>query len=61
MISKIIKKIRKQTGWTQLELSERLGYSQGSICNWELGTHLPSKKNHQEIILLAYKLNIKTK
>ena len=33
--------LRKKKGWTQLELAERLNYSDKAVSKWERGESLP--------------------
>lgn len=37
-----VRELRRQKGWTQRELAERLGVSPGAVANWEVGTRTPS-------------------
>ena len=50
---KIIK-LRKENGWSQEDLAERLNVSRQAISRWENGTALPDAEN----VLLISKLFI---
>lgn len=41
MLNTEIKKLRKQAGWTQTQLAERLGVSQATVASWESGIRRP--------------------
>lgn len=40
-IGKRIAMLRRERGWTQEELAERLGTTRSSVTNWEQGARLP--------------------
>lgn len=42
MISRAIKRLRNNAGYTQVELAERIGISQGSLSAYESGKDIPS-------------------
>lgn len=50
--SKIIAKERAKRKWSQQELANLLGVSQGAINKYELGTRKPSDKNKVKIAKL---------
>ena len=50
--SKIIANERLKRKWSQQELADLLGVSQGSINKYELGTRKPSDKNKVKIAKL---------
>ena len=50
--SKIIAKERAKRKWSQQELADLLGVSQGAINKYELGTRKPSDKNKVKIAKL---------
>ncbi len=55
--AEILKKLRYNTGETQKVLSEKIGYSQSIISEWEKGTKEPTA---QAIIALAKHYNLTT-
>lgn len=40
-IGKRIRELRKESGWTQQDLSERLATTQDTVSLWELGKSFP--------------------
>lgn len=40
-IGEFLRKLRKEKGWTQMELADQLGVSNRSVSRWENGTTLP--------------------
>ena len=50
-----IKQLREQNKMNQSELASFLGVSQGTLSNWERGTHEPDSKS---LIMLAQKFNV---
>ncbi len=46
-LPKKLKYLRKRNGWSQLELSEKLGVSRQAISGWEAGSSQPSTGNLQ--------------
>jgi transcriptional regulator with XRE-family HTH domain len=50
-LPKILKELREEHGFTQLQLAEKLGYKSAvTIAKWELGVRVPEIEN---IIALA--------
>lgn len=45
-----IKALREEKGWSQRELSKKVGVSPAAVCFWENGTTLPTARM---LILLA--------
>lgn len=41
--------LRKQNGFTQMELAEKLNVSRQAISRWEVGTAAPSTDNLKEL------------
>lgn len=50
-----LRKYRIDHNLTQAQLSEKLKVSQPSVNAWEAGKSMPSKKIHQEIMILMQK------
>ena len=48
-LSDKIIKLRKENGWSQEELAERLNVSRQAISRWENGTALPDAQNILQI------------
>lgn len=46
---KNLKEARIQTGWSQTELAEKIGVSQGKISNWETGKGDPDSKQLKDL------------
>lgn len=40
--TKIIKRLRDRRGWTQLQLAQKIGVEQSTICRWERGDTQPT-------------------
>jgi transcriptional regulator with XRE-family HTH domain len=47
--SERLKTKRKEAGFTQPELAEKLGVSKGAVANWEVGDHIPSREKIRAI------------
>lgn len=41
-IGRRIRELRKERGWTQQELAERIGLKQKDVCTWENGVRIPT-------------------
>jgi len=69
-VSELIKVLRQKHGLTQIDVAERLGYSNAqSVSNWERGIQTPpidfvpklckilkiSKEEYKEVLIKAYK------
>ena len=52
MISETIKTLRENIGWTQSELSKKLGITRSSVNAWEMGISAPSTQYLVELALL---------
>ena len=48
-IGEKIKKARKDKGWTQSELAEKLNVSPEAVSKWERGTYLPDEYNEEQL------------
>ena len=57
LLAEKIKGLREQLGWTQTELSKRLGLTRSSVNSWEMGLSVPST---QYIVELAKIFNVST-
>lgn len=51
-IGRFLAKLRKEQGWTQMQLGERLGITGKTVSRWETGTYLPPA----EMLLLLSEL-----
>lgn len=40
-----VKALRTARGWTQAQLAERVGVSQGAVAHWDLGHREPTASN----------------
>ncbi len=57
LLAEKIKGLRLQLGWTQTELSKKMGLTRSSINSWEMGLSVPST---QYIVELAKIFNVST-
>lgn len=48
----LIRQRRKERGWTQQHLAERLGVTQAVISQWELGVKQPGRRNRAQLVEL---------
>lgn len=44
-----VRDLRRQRGWTQRELAQRLGVSSGAVANWEVGTRTPNLRTAKKL------------
>ena len=51
-----LKELREKAGYTQIQLSEKIGKARGSVGNWEAGSREPGLETIKEI---AVALNVK--
>lgn len=45
----VLKKLRLERGWTQLDLSKKLGTAKNTVANWEQGARIPKLDKLEEI------------
>lgn len=55
--SQRVKELRKEKGWTQLQLAEQIGYKLGAVSEWENRHKEPS---FDTLIKLANVFNVST-
>ena len=60
-VGKFIAECRKQNGYTQAELAEKLGLSDKTISKWENGRGLPDATNMLELCNIFNINNLKLK
>ena len=49
-----IKKLRELKGWSQADLSKKLGITRSSVNAWEMGVSIPSTQKIVELALLFH-------
>lgn len=47
-----IRSLRQRSGWTQVELAQRLGVDEVTVRRWELGHYLPATENLDKLVEL---------
>ena len=55
IVNNMIKDYRRKVKMTQLELAQRLGIKEKTVCYWETGRSMifPRKSGHKEELVLA--------
>ena len=54
-----LKMLREHEGWTQFDLSEKLGVCKDAVKFWEMGRNTPSIRNRKKIRDLLEKAGIR--
>lgn len=49
---KTIRELRKEKGWTQVDLANRLSVTPSTVYNWERGTYEPRVSQFRALALL---------
>ncbi len=52
LLPRAIRRARQKRRWTQVELAQRLGVSQGTISFWERGVESPSLTHQVQLVAL---------
>jgi len=52
LLPEAIRQARRRRDWTQTELAQQLGVSQGTISFWERGIEAPSLEHQVQLVIL---------